>query len=75
VRNVGAATARDVHVRVGSASDETDVDEEERVPSVAHGEVVRILVAPNYGSAKDYAVVVTWRGRFGRRERWTYLVH
>ncbi|WP_171059848.1 hypothetical protein [Streptomyces montanus] len=51
-----------------------DVDEEARAASVAYGEVVPLLVTPTYGSAPDYTVNVTWRGRFGRRETWTYFV-
>lgn len=75
VRNAGEATARDVHVRAGSASDESNIEAEARAASLAHGEVIRIVIAPTYGSAKDYAIVVTWKGPFGRRKRWTYQTH
>ncbi|MFG3234996.1 hypothetical protein ACGFZG_24970 [Streptomyces antibioticus] len=74
VRNAGGAVAKDVHVRVGSASDDTDIDEQATVAAVAPGEVVPILAEANYGSPGDYALVVTWRGRFGRRERWTRIL-
>lgn len=74
IRNSGGATAHDVHVRVGSAANMADVNRETRAASVAHGEVVPILITPPYGSAPDYAVSVTWRGRFGRRGTWTHFV-
>lgn len=75
VRNTGSAMAKDVHIRVGSASDATDVEAEAHCATVAPGEVVRVLVAATYGSSEDFAVTVTWRGRTGRRERWSYAPH
>ncbi|MGW8506319.1 hypothetical protein [Streptomyces sp. CLCI03] len=64
-----------MHFRVGSAANAADVDTEARVSLVSPGEPVPVLVAATYGSALDYAVVVTWRGWLGRRQRWTYIVN
>ncbi|MFD0549149.1 hypothetical protein ACFQ0X_08155 [Streptomyces rectiviolaceus] len=75
VRNAGSAAARDVHVRVGSAADGSDVDAEARAASVAPGEVVPVLTFAHMSSPADFSVVVTWRGRLGRRERWTRALH
>lgn len=75
VLNKGAAEARQVHVRTGSASDASNVESEVRTETVAPGEGVRILSAPTHASRADYAVVVTWTGRWGKNERWTHLPH
>ena len=74
-RNTGGATAHDVHVRVGSAGNDNDVDAEARAVAVAPGEVVPVLAFADMASPADFAVVVTWRGRFRRRERWTRILH
>ncbi|MFF2184569.1 hypothetical protein [Streptomyces sp. NPDC058155] len=75
VLNNGSATAKQVRVRVGSASDVADIESEASADNVAPGEAIRVLVAATYGSSADFAVVVTWRGRFGKRKRWTHLPH
>lgn len=70
--NVGDATARAVHIRVGSASDPTNVEDEKRAESVTPSESVRISAAPDSDSRDDIAIVITWRGFLQRRETWTY---
>jgi hypothetical protein len=74
VRNAGGATAKDVHVRVGAASDPADTSIEARAASVAPGEVVPVLAVVDMGDPADYAVVVSWRGQLGRRESWTRIL-
>lgn len=75
VRNAGRATARDVHVRIGSASDDTDSDDQTTAARVAPGEVVPVLAFANMASPADFSLIVTWRGTFGRRRRWTRALH
>ncbi|AZQ35937.1 hypothetical protein EJ357_22670 [Streptomyces cyaneochromogenes] len=70
--NIGDATAKSVHVRVGSASDPTNVEDERRAESVSPSESVRIPVATDSDSREDVAVVITWDGRPWGRETWTY---
>ncbi|WP_344629343.1 hypothetical protein [Streptomyces glaucosporus] len=74
VINVGSADAHQVRIRAGSASDPADVDAEAHADVVAPGEVIRILALPDMESPEDYAVIVTWRTRFGRSQTWTRLI-
>lgn len=75
VRNAGSAVARDVHVRVGSASDGTHIDDQGAAATVAPGEVVPVLAFSHMTSPADFSLVVTWRSRFGRRHRWVRALH
>lgn len=62
-----------MHVRAGVRANLSQVSHEARAETVAPGEVVAIMASRSLG-AEDWAVEVTWRGRFGRREKWTRLV-
>lgn len=73
VVNRGGRPAREVHLRVGSASDPADVDEEKSLPVVRPGEGLTCSDLASYGCADDYAFNVTWRpGWPGRRRSWSY---
>jgi hypothetical protein len=68
--NTGKAPARDVMVRVGSASDPNHIDGNGimRSPIVRPGEHVAFVDMMAYNDPVDYAVNVTWRGLLGRRQ-------
>lgn len=70
--NAGTKPAKKVHVRVGSESDASDVEDEKSVELLAPGEPLPILAAPDNSSARDIAVNVSWRGWFGRRGSFVY---
>ncbi|MEU6807717.1 hypothetical protein ABZ920_01555 [Streptomyces sp. NPDC046831] len=74
VRNTSQAAAHDVRVRAGSAANPGPDDHRVQADTVGPGEVVRVISSYDMGDPADWAVEVTWRGRFGRRHRWTYLV-
>lgn len=73
VVNIGGRTARDVHVRVGLPSAPENQLDTAQAPTLAKGEGLLVRVAPGIDQA-DFAVVVTWRGRFRRRKTWTHIV-
>jgi hypothetical protein len=72
VVNVGEKTARQVRVRLGSESNADDVEAEASTAALARGESLKVLNTATSDSADDVAIVVTWRGRFGRTEKWTH---
>lgn len=71
VVNVDRGTAKDVHVRVGSASDPSDVMSQAHLDRVGPGEHIPVMLAITYRAPVDTSVVVTWR-RLGRNRTWTY---
>jgi hypothetical protein len=73
VRNAGSVVARDVHVRAGVRGSPSQTAYGEQAGHVAPGEAVPVMASRSLG-AKDWAVEVTWRGRCGRRKRWTRIV-
>lgn len=73
VRNTGGSLARDVLVRAGARANLNHASYKVQAGNVAPGEVVPVMASRSLG-AKDWVVEVTWRGRFGRREKWTRLV-
>lgn len=75
VRNLGDATAKDVHVRLGSESDSNHVFMEESVAALGRNEQVKILAPLAHGLPGDMAVNVTWRGRRDRRELKVYRIY
>jgi hypothetical protein len=69
VVNVGNSTAREVRLRIGSASDPMDSDsgQEIRRPLVRPGEALPFSNTATFGVADDFGVNITWRGLLGRR--------
>lgn len=71
VRNTGRASAKEVRVRAGSASRPMPNDHRVDAGTIAPGEVIPIIASRDMGDPADWAVEVTWRGRRGRRAKWT----
>lgn len=73
VVNAGHRPARRVRLRVGSASDPADVDDETHREHVRPGESIPFADTGTYGSADDFSVTLTWRSFLGRKT-WTQLL-
>lgn len=69
----GTRPARDVRVRVGSASDPRDSDpgQEGRLQVVRPGEIIKVFNHNAFRGPPDYAFNLTWRSGL-RRRSWSY---